>query len=121
MVEKYSNDEKITRLLITSTAEELQTARDMKKGFGKRRLESFLDRFGYSYQPRAQVSIWNVPCSYRVHSFKKSIFQTLVPSNVTDYVIDKSKHDQTSEVECEIVELIDGPKTEPVNSNNDEK
>ena len=57
MVEKYSNDEKITRLLITSTAEELQTARNMKKGFGRRRLESFLDRFGYSYQPRAQVRV----------------------------------------------------------------
>ena len=56
MVEKYSNDEKITRLLITSTAEELQIARNLKKGFGRRRLESFLDRFGYSYQPRAQVS-----------------------------------------------------------------
>ena len=56
MVEKYSNDEKITRLLITSTAEELQMARNLKKGFGRRRRESFLDRFGYSYQPRAQVS-----------------------------------------------------------------
>ena len=55
MVEKYSNDEKITRLLITSTAEELQIAKNLKKGFGRRRLESFLDRFGYSYQPRAQV------------------------------------------------------------------
>ena len=114
MVEKYSNDEKITRLLIKSTAEELQTARNMKKGFGRRRVESFLDRFGYSYQPRAQVSIWNIPCSYRTQSCKKIYFQTLVPSNVTDYVIDKSKNGQTSEVECEIVELIDGLKTEPV-------
>jgi len=61
MVEKYSNDEKITRLLITSTAEDLQITKNLKRGFGRRRLESFLDRFG-----------------------------------------------------CEIVELIDGPKTEPV-------
>ena len=45
---------------------------------------------------------------------QKIYFQTLVPSNVTDYVIDKTKNGQTSEVECEIVELIDGPKTEPV-------
>ena len=57
MVEKYSNEEKITRMLITSTAEELQMAKNLKKGFGRRRLESFLDRFGYTYQPRAQVII----------------------------------------------------------------
>ena len=56
MVEKYSNDEKITRQLITSTAEGLQTAKNLKQGFGRRRLESFLDRFGYTYQARSQVS-----------------------------------------------------------------
>ena len=68
MVEKYSNDEKITRLLITSTAEELQTTRNMKKGFGRRRLESFLDRFGYSYQPRAQVRLL-----YKISESKRDI------------------------------------------------
>ena len=64
MVEKYSNDEKITRQLITSTAEELQMTKNLKKGFGRRRLESFLDRFGYTYQPRSQVS--QMKFSYKI-------------------------------------------------------